>query len=195
MNYRDFIPPVITNLFMPRKEGGNWFYPFYSSRYDAFKDIDCLEAFNCVPEVNAVINMKANAFSNGRFKVVDDNGTEYPNEPILQLLKSPNWFQAGKEFMKQTKIFHEVYGNEYLYGFFGIGFKIEDSKAIFTLPPNLVKAEYKETASFFLFNQAPPGLKYYLKRPNLEDLPLPNDQIIHLNDNRARMRQPKCTPL
>ena len=35
--------------------------PFYSSRYDAFKDIDALEAFNCVPEVNAVINMKANA--------------------------------------------------------------------------------------------------------------------------------------
>ena len=141
MNYRDFLPPIITNLFNPINEGGRWFYRFSSSKYNAFSDIDCLEAFNCIPEVNAVINMKANARSNGRFKVVDDAGKEYPNEPILKLLASPNWFQAGKEFLKQTSIFHEVYGNEYLYTQFPIGYSVEDTKALFTIPPNLVKSE------------------------------------------------------
>lgn len=188
MTVRDFIPPILTNLFTPIKEGDRWFYRFYSSRYNAFSDIESLEAFTCVPEVNAVINMKANAFSNGRPKVVDDKGKEYPDEPILKLLKSPNWFQAQKEFMKQTKIFHEVYGNEYLYGFFGVGFKLEDTKALFTLPPNLVKSEYKEKQSFFLFKETPPGVKYYLKQPGENDVPIPNEQIIHLNDNRITIK-------
>jgi hypothetical protein len=189
VTYRDFIPPILTNLFTPRMEGGRWFYPFYSSKYDAFRDIDCLDAFNCVPEVNAVINMKANAFSNGRAKVVDDKGKEYPDEPILKLLKSPNWFQAQKEFMKQTKLFHEIYGNEYLYGFFGVGMSFEDAKALFTLPPNLVKSKYEEKTSFFLYPTAPEGVKYYLKKPEEnKDIPIPNEQIIHLNDNRVTIK-------
>jgi len=113
VNYRDFIPPIISNLFVPSKdENGQWWYRIASSRFNAFGEVDCLDAFNCVPEVNAVINMKANARSNGRFKVVDDAGKEYPNEPILTLLKNPNWFQAGKEFIKQSTLFHEIYGNE-----------------------------------------------------------------------------------
>lgn len=132
--------------------------------------------------------MKANAQSNGRFKVVDDKGNEYPNEPILKLLAKPNWFQAGKEFIKQSTIFHEVFGNEYLYGFFPVGFKFEDAKALYTLPPNLVNAEYTEKLSFFMFSTAPKGIKYSLKRQGMDDLPLPTDQIIHLNDNRVTIK-------
>lgn len=189
MNYRDFIPPIITNLFTPINEGGGrFFYRFYSSRHNSFSDIDCLEAFSCVPEVNAVINMKANARSNGRFKVVDSNNKEYPDEPILKLLASPNWFQAGKEFIKQSTIFHEVYGNEYIYSNFPLGFGIDDTKALFSLPPNLVKSKYEEKTAFFLFSKTPEGVKYYLKRENLDDTLLPNDQIIHLNDNRVAIK-------
>jgi len=132
--------------------------------------------------------MKANARSNGRFKVVDDAGKEYPNEPILTLLKNPNWFQAGKEFIKQSTLFHEIYGNEYLYGLFGVGFKFTDAKAIYTLPPNLVRSEYKEKLSFFLFKETPAGVNYYLKQPTQDDMPLPNEQIIHLNDNRVTIK-------
>lgn len=135
--------------------------------------------------------MKANARSNGRFKVVDDNGTEYPNEPILALLKSPNWFQAGKEFIKQSTIFHEVYGNEYLYGYFALGFNFTDSKALFTLPPNLVRSEYKEKESFYLFKETPEGVKYWIKKPGEnKETEIPNEQIIHLNDNRISIKSP-----
>jgi len=133
--------------------------------------------------------MKANAMSNGRFKVVDDKGNEYPNEPILALLKSPNWFQAGKEFIKQTTIFHEVYGNEYLYGYFGVGMKFTDSKALFTLPPNLIKSEYQEKTSFFVHSKTPDGVKYYLKKPGeYKETEIPAEQIIHLNDNRVTIK-------
>ena len=188
MTYRDFIPSIITNLFTPIKEGNGYFYRFYSSRHNAFSDIDCMEAFACVPEVNAVINMKANARSNGHFKVVDDNGNEYPNEPILKLLAKPNWFQAGKEFVKQTTIFHEVFGNEYLYGLFPVGFGFEDSKALFTLPPNLVKAEYKEKGMFFSFTEQPKEIQYLFKRTGQDDMNIPVEQIIHMNDNRASIK-------
>lgn len=131
--------------------------------------------------------MKANAMSNGVFKVVDDD-REYPDEPILKVLKKPNWFQTQKEFLKQTKIFHEVFGNEYLYLNFPFGFSAERLKAIYTLPSNLVDAQYIDRLPFFAFGaDDKPEVKYVLKSEG-RDAPLNREQIIHLNDNRARIK-------
>jgi hypothetical protein len=180
---QDWIPPVLSNLFRVEKWGTSYFYK-YTQTGDTWKDIKYLESFNCIPELNAVINMRANAFSNGKFKVVDENGKEYPNDPILKLLKNPNWFQAEKEFLKQSRLFHDIFGNEYIYGSFGIGSDWSNAKALFTLPPNLVSAEYKEKKPFFYFDTPPEGVKYILRNPNEQEKELPNESIIHLNDNR-----------
>ena len=70
------------------------------------------------------------------------------------VLQTPNWFQAQKEWIRQSVLFHEIYGNEYQYLFFPVGMPQKVSR-IFTLPPNLVTAEYNEKTPFFLFKDAP----------------------------------------
>lgn len=186
MRLTDFIPPIFTNLLNIKRDGSDWFYVTGSS-YDPWRDGQYIQDFCDIPELNAVINMKANATSNGVFKVVDDD-REYPDEPILKTLRKPNWFQTQKEFMKQSKIFHAVFGNEYLHLNFPFGFNADRLKAIYTLPSNLVDAQYTDRLPFFAFGaDEKPNVKYVLKSEGVDTL-LNTEQIIHLNDNRARIK-------
>jgi hypothetical protein len=186
LRFTDFIPPIFTNLLNVKRDGSGWFH-VVSSGYDPWRDGKYIDNFCDVPELNAVINMKANAMSNGRFKVVDDD-REYPDEPILKQLKNPNWFQTQKEFLKQSKIFHEVFGNEYLHLNFPVGFGPDRVNAIYTLPSNLIDSEYTDSRPFFVFAaDEKPSVKYVLKSDGQETL-LDTEQIIHLNDNRARIK-------
>ncbi len=194
MRIRDWLPPIISNLLRLEKSGSGYSYIFESNRQDTWKKREYLDSFNCVPEVNAVINLKANAFSNGIFKVVDGNKKEkeYPDEPILTLLNNPNWFQAKGEFMKQTKIGHEVFGDEYLYFTVPFGFDFTRAKALYTLPPNLVGVEYKEKTPFFLFSKEDPpkDIQYFYCDENGHEKNLDSKSIIHYNDNRINIKSP-----
>jgi hypothetical protein len=172
----------------PRKEGNQWFYPI-SLNSGTFSDIDCLESFMCVPELNAIINLKARYFSHGVLKVVNKQGKEIKSHHYNALLQKPNWFQAQKEFMMQTKLFHEIYGNEYLYTLFPVGFEsTERTKAIFTLPPNLVESEYNEKDPFYTFSSRPENIKYIIDIDGSKK-DLDSKTIIHLNDNRVCIKK------
>lgn len=174
---------VISNWFRPRQVGGVWFYGIGDN--SSFKDLDYLNAFNQIPELNAVINYKARAFSSGRIKAINPKtGEEIGNDPIVNLLKNPNWFQAEKEFLRQTKIFHEIFGNEYLFSFFGVGFKPINAKAIYTIPPNLVECKYSDKSPFFNTAEKPGGITYKYKT-NQKESDINIEQLIHLNDNRV----------
>lgn len=178
---------TISNLWRgtPEKWGASYFYPLQNGTWN---DLNYLEAFNTIPELNAIINLKARAFSNGVLKVVNDKGEEQVNDPINKLLKTPNWFQAQKEFMRQTKLFHDIFGNEYMYMFFPVGFQPEDrTKALFTLPPNLICPEMDETQPYYTFTEQP-KVKYLLNYEG-QKIPLDPQTIIHLNDNRVTVEK------
>lgn len=162
--------------------GNEWFYSIDGS-VDVFKSIDYIESYNCVPELSAVIGMKARAFSNGKIKAVDKNGKEVDKVP--DCLKKPNWFQDQKEFLRQTKLFHEIDGNEYLYMLFPVGFSPERTKALYTIPPNLIDAEYKSDQPFFV-HTSEPEVRYTIIETNER---IPTEQIIHLNDNRVTVKK------
>jgi len=188
---------TISNWFRPRQVGGVWFYGV--SDYSAFRELEYLNSFNEIPELNAVINYKARAFSAGVIKAIDNKGNEIEKDPVVIRLKKPNWFQAEKEFLRQTKLFHEIFGNEYIYSFFGVGSKRLKTTAIYTLPPNLVKCEYETKTPFFLWEDAdksPDGVKYTYTQ-DTKDKEIDPDQLIHLNDNRVsvtdqNMKQMLC---
>lgn len=187
-------PKFLSNLWVrPKDWGGDPFHIFYSTRYGAGQKFDYLESFNCIPEVNAVINLKGNAFSNGMFKVIDakKKDKEYPDEPILTLLNNPNWFQAKGEFMKQTKIGHEIFGNEFLYFLFPFGMP-SNVKAIYTIIADMMTVEYNEQTPFFFFTKEnpPQNIKYLYKDGNGNDKELPPESIVHLNDNRVGGTKP-----
>lgn len=174
---------IITNIWRPRKWGSTWYYPLASA--NNFQDVDHLIAFNQIPELNAVISMKARAFANGVMKEVDMEGKDVQTsdgQALINLLKNPNWFQGGNEFLQQTKVFHELYGNEYLYTLFPVGFDIKRTKTIYTLPPNIVRCRFISDQPFFMFSDTPPGVEYTLYTTNQK---LPTEQIIHFNDNRV----------
>ena len=177
---------IITNLFRPVRWGRGWFYRFASTN-NTWNDIDPLDAFNTVPEVNAVINLKARAHSNGIYKVVDVEGNDIET-PLSPVLRFPNWFQAQKEFIRQCVLFHEIHGNEYINLFFPVGLPDKVTR-LFTLPPNLVSVEYRETTPFYLFKDAPENIKYIIRYDSTE-IELDGDTVVHLNDNRVNVASP-----
>lgn len=99
------------------------------------------------PIVQAVINIKAKAFSNIKFYVKDlQSGEIIPiedydddNGTLHNLLRQPNPLQNTSEWLCQLKINHEVFGNSYAYGSVPVGyediFTHEDIVALNNLPP------------------------------------------------------------
>ena len=175
---------IINNLFRVKKYGASY---FYSTQYNAWADLDYLKAFLEIPELNAVISTKARMFGNGVIKEVDDNGVEIESD-LVKLLKNPNWFQGGKEFLRQTNLFRSIFGNEYLYELypFGVDFETAKSKALFTIPSNWVDVRYLESEPFFTFVETPEGVKYVVLYAGKERT-LGNDFVIHMNDDRVNM--------
>ncbi len=182
---------TLSNLFFPKKEGNGWWYRFFSSKSGVFNDIDVIDAYENVPEVSAIINMGANAFSNMRLLEVDKDGKEKQTtegQALIKLIKNPNWFQDGKEFLKQTKVFRSLFGNEYIFKTTPIGFNptIERTKALYTLPSNIVKPVYDNAISFFLHVTAPKVI--YKIKNDLGWVDYDQSLIIHFNDNRVNIK-------
>jgi hypothetical protein len=182
---------IFSNLFTVKKHGAGWFFAF-GGKNDTFGKCDPLAAYQEIPEVNAIINMKARAFSNMRLKEVDANGNEKPTpqgQALIKLLQNPNWFQQFKEFAIQTKVFREVFGNEYIFKTAPFGFDptIERVKALYTLPDNIVDCEYDNSTAFYLQAERP-KVTYKIKKesgsPDVQD----SSMIIHFNDNRVSIQ-------
>lgn len=177
---------IFSNLWRPKKWGRGLFYRFYSSS-NTWHEVDCLESFLCVPEVNAAINLKARAHSNGIYKVVDENNNDIDDD-LNRVLQRPNFFQAQKEFIRQSVLFHEIFGNEYIYLLFPVGFP-DRLKKISTIPPNLVSAEYTSKLPFYLSDGLADDVQYTIRYGGKEEK-INQDQIIHLNDNRVTVKDP-----
>lgn len=194
MTFKDWIPPVVYNNlsdFFVKKEGGSFWYVFASSR-DTFNKIDLLESYEEIPELNAIINLRARCKSNMRIKAVDKDLNEVSTpetERVKALITKPNWFQDGKEFQIQTHTLRDVFGNEFVYAQMPFGFDNPlRVKGLFTLPQNIVKCEYKSSVPFFL-NDTKSGVSYkYKPDDGLDWKAFDSGKIIHMNDNRVSMK-------
>jgi len=143
-----------------------------------------------VPEINAIINQKSRAFSNGILKVVSKttNKEIVSNDPLIKVLRNPNWFQSAKEFRMQTKIFREVFGNEFMYLLTPVGQK-ESYKALFTLPPQKTEIEIVGTSNpYFLLDKKPENIRYKVKWNDKYE-PIDYDSLIHINSNNGYVKE------
>ncbi len=101
--------------------------PRYLDLSSPYAQLCCYETN---PVVNAVINIKAEAFSNLKFKVKDLKSEEifdlmdYDKDGggLKKLLSDPNPLQSGSEWLKQFKLNYEVFGNGYNYASVPSGF-------------------------------------------------------------------------
>jgi HK97 family phage portal protein len=138
-----------------------------------------------VPEVNSIINIKARAFSNMKLEIVSKS-TGMPvknNEPLVKKLRQPNYFQSQKEFLMQTKLYQEIFGNEIIYFLTPTAFK-NSVKGMFTLPPLYVDIDELTSANFWLYSEFPENVKYYIDWAGRREYLDPND-IIHINNSKV----------
>ena len=144
-----------------------------------------IKDFSEIPELNAVINYKARAESRVKFEIVSKE-TGKPvknNEPIVRVLRRPNWFQTTQEWLYQTSLYKSIFGNEYHY-FLTPYAKGTEYKAIYTLPPQNVFIKC-DNRRFFMESGMPDDVQYYFKlRDDRTITELPINDILHLNNNR-----------
>jgi len=172
------------SLFNPRKQGNDYFCPINTSG-SVFGGVDNLTQFLEIPELNSIINIRARAMSSWNLKIVSKaTGLEQKNnQSLVRILKNPNWFQAQSEFWRQSNLWRDIYGNEFLYFLTPLG-QPNNYKGIFTLDPSKIEIKYTGNRAYFT---EPTGdnLQYIYKFPNGQTRHVVIKDIIHLNDNRV----------
>lgn len=178
---------IVKNIPSPvrRKKSGDYFFSIIDA-IQGNRPSNPIKNFLELPEVFAVVNLKARAFSNMLLKEVDEKGNDKPTpegKTIIDLLKNPNHFQGGKEFLRQTKIYREVFGNEFI-------FKQKPyampTTSLFSIPPNLITVEYTSDKPFFL--EAEPSLRYQYQYNRYEKKEIDPSLLIHFSDNRVGIK-------
>lgn len=101
-------------------DGSGWSFSssgsdFYYFKYEGFDS--CIKAYNDCPEVNAVINAKAQAFINGDTFILTKTGkgkgkeaTSGPANKLRTLFNKPNPLQSWEQFEAQMYIFVQLFG-------------------------------------------------------------------------------------
>ena len=151
------------------------------------------------PIVQAIINIKAEAFANIRFSVKDlKEGEiipldEYEKDKgkLNELLSQPNPLQSTTEWLRQLKVNREVFGNSYSYASVPSGHKFSsylDINVINNLPSYLVTPVL--TGQWLNATTKDEIIKeYILENLNGKKTPLETNNILHLNNVNIKLDQ------
>ena len=140
-----------------------------------------------------MINLKARAHSTEITNTLIKDGNEIDDD-LNRTLKRPNFFQAQKEFIRQCVLFHEIFGNEYIYTLYPVGLPGSVTCIVHHSAQPDFESVYLEKTPFFYFDFEPENIKYILKYDSTEK-EIPSDEIIHLNDNRVNIDSPTAKNL
>lgn len=163
---------------------GSFFYMLGSVGASIWGASGLMTDFVEVPELNAVIGWKARAFSNMKLEVVSKTTLKAVdvanNETLVKTIRNPNYFQSQKELLMQTKIWQEVYGNEYLF-FDTPAARPNTYNGLFTLNPEYLTIEYgSETVPYYMVDKLPANIRYKMTWGGVErDV---TDNVIHINN-------------
>ena len=149
------------------------------------------------PIVNAIINVKAEAFANIRFKVQDLKSGEiidlkdYQDDGgvLNNLLKKPNPRQTRTEWLRQLKVNDYVFGDAYVYASLPVGFEnsftYEDIAVLNNLPSynvcSVLTGKWLDaTTKEEIIN------KYVLTDFNGKKRDLHTNSVLHLNNTNIK---------
>ena len=181
---RSFFKSLFDRKIYPKRTDNGWFYPLTESG-DIFNSKDLLKDFLEIPELNAIINIRARAMASWKLSILSKKtGKEVTNnETIARIIRTPNWFQSQTEFWKHSSILRDIYGNEFIYFLTPLGMP-NSYKGMFSLDPSKVLIKYNSKTLYFN-EQDNSAVSYYYKVGGKE-IPLDKSKIIHLNDNRVQ---------
>lgn len=159
-----------------------------------------LNAYYENPIVQAVINIKAEAFSNMKFFVKDiKNGEIVPLEEydkdkgkLNELISQPNPLQSTIEWLRQFKVNREVFGNGYSYAAIPVGFEnrftYADINAINNLPSYLVTPVL--TGKWLEATTKEEIIKEYVLRGlSGKNKPINTNKVLHSNNVNIKFDQ------
>ena len=181
---RGFFKSLFTRQVYPQKYGSSYFLPLgYTA--DIFGSNNYLKDFQEIPELNAIINIRARAMASWKLSLVSTaTGKEISNqESLAKILRRPNWFQSQIEFWRQSELFRCIYGNEYIYFLQPVGMS-NTYAGMFALDPSKVTIKYKSDNLPFLESTSE-AVEYWHDLGNNQKIKLEKANIIHLNDNRV----------
>lgn len=143
-------------------------------------EVKKLKYFVQIPELNNVITYKARMFSKMQLDLISRQTGQVAalTNPIQKLLKSPNFHQSQKEFLTQTKLYREIFGEEFIY--FLLPFGMNVAKQMNTLNPVLLTFEDKSSTPKFLRTQDE-ELKYSYKYKN-KSFDLDQKDVLHIKN-------------
>lgn len=143
-----------------------------------------------VPEVSAVVGILVRAFANGRLRTISkSNGKDVvTTDAITKIIANPNWMQSQAEFVMQTKLFREIFGNEYIYLLTPVGLP-NSIKAMTSLPPQIVSVENNNTSDtpYFKSTEKPKDTRYYYEWNGVKQEIDYLNNLIHINSNAANI--------
>ena len=176
-----------------RFDDSTFFYSFdQAATYNlgGGNDIKRLQAFLTIPEVNAIFNLRARAHGNFKIMAVDLKGDPIENfeDPLIDIINNPNYFQSKEEFFGQTNLFRDIFGNEFINLTIPIG--MSKPIGIFSLPSQNVEIAnvntvHSGTGPFFLLKDLPESVQYKFKDTDGKVYPLRYENLLHLNDNNV----------
>ena len=154
-----------------------------SSMAWASNELKHLKDYMEVAEVASIINIKARAFSSMRLEAVNKTTGKPFQSRETEVVNKPNYFQGQKEFLRQTKLFHEIFGNEIIYFLRPIGMPV---RSMFTLPPILVDIDEAEGVPYWLESESPETVKYHIEWAGRR-VALDNSDICHINNAKVKV--------
>jgi hypothetical protein len=174
------------------KLGGNYFIPIAGGSMSLYNDLQYDRDFNEIPELNAVISRKARMWGKMQLRIVSkETGKDAKNyEYLIKVLRNPNWYQAQKEWLFQTKLFREIHGNEYLYFDKPFGQPFRTVKSLYSLPPANMIVKTPQELPFYMYDN--PEIDYKFQWGN-NTYQLINNAVIQFNDGRVTMNRDNWT--
>jgi len=173
-----------STLTKPQRDGGAWFYPIASDN-DIFSGLNYVKEFSEIPELNAILNIRARALSSWKLTIESKaTGKEQAaNQSLVKILRQPNWFQSQNQFWRQSSLNRDIHGNEYLYLLTPVGMP-GTYKGMFSLEPS--KISIKFISDNVYFNESnDDNVEYWYDLGNGKKMKLEKQNLIHLSDNRV----------
>jgi HK97 family phage portal protein len=98
-----------------------------------------INAYNYCPPVASIVNRKAKATLNGKWYLLNQDGSEAKGataNEINKLLTKPNMLQSWKQFLLQAKIFEQIFGEVFIFALRPAGMK--SIKSLWVIPNWLI---------------------------------------------------------
>lgn len=140
-----------------------------------------LHAYNYCPPVAAVINRKAKASVNGKWYLLNEDGSEAKGttaNEIRKLMVKPNLLQSWKQFMIQVKVYEQIFGEVFILAMRPTGMK--QIKSLWVLPNWIVTV--KPGKNLFGATEISEVVEEYSITLNAKKTVIPHADIFHYKD-------------